>query len=243
MYFNHLKRLIQIDKYPMFRTVKMRYVLLHILMLAMLLSMFNISNAFTTFQTVAALTSAETTSIPDFKVVDGILKIEKEHSLKLNDVTVTFSPKQKSPAQNHITLDKDEILLSNTTRVKYSNINMFQDKASLIQFLNTFTNSIYFYFIIYALLLLSTQYFLITVKIIAVSALSHIAARLFNRKSRYMNWLKINTFIYTLPTLILMISVSSNIQDLSLISWILMFILICVTIYYLPKQKHKAKQN
>ena len=119
---------------------------------------------------------------------------------------------------------------------------MFQDKETLIQFLKTFTDSIYFYFFILAILIISSQYVITILKIILISIVSHIVSIILNKKSRYMNWLKINTFLLTLPTLILLSAIILKSVVLTIASWIVLIILNLITIKNLPKNKHKAKQ-
>lgn len=119
---------------------------------------------------------------------------------------------------------------------------MFQDKETLIQFLKTFTDSIYFYFFILAILIISSQYVIIILKIIIISIVSHIISNKSNKKSRYMNWLKINTFLLTLPTLILLFGIILNSVVLTIASWIALIILNLVTIKNLPKTSIKLNK-
>lgn len=242
MYKQHLKRLFQPKRYPLYRIVKMRYILLHILILSVAMSSPAMINYFQTFQSINHISHEELSAIPDFKVVDHSLILSQEKQIELSAVTLFFTEKNVQPRSNFIILDKDEILISKSSRVKYSNINMFQDKETLIQFLKTFTDSIYFYFFILAILIISSQYVIIILKIIIISIVSHIISNKSNKKSRYMNWLKINTFLLTLPTLILLFGIILNSVVLTIASWIALIILNLVTINNLPKNKHKAKQ-
>lgn len=202
-----------------------------------------IINYFKTFQAINQINQSELTAIPDFKVVDHELILSQEKEIELSTLTLAFTENNVHPRSNFIILDKDEILISKSSRIQYANINMFQDKETLIQFLKTFTDSIYFYFLFLVLLIISSQYFITTLKIIIISIVSHIISNSLNKKSRYMNWLKINTFILTLPTLLLLLGVIFKFIFLTIASWIVLIILDVLTIKYLPKQKHKAKQN
>lgn len=243
MYIQHLKRLFQPKRYPLYRIVKMRYILLHILILSIIMASPAIINYFKTFQAINQISQSELTAIPDFKVVDHELILSQEKEIELSTLTLAFTENNVQPRSNFIILDKDEILISKSLRIQYANINMFQDKETLIQFFKTFTDSIYFYFLILVLLIISSQYFITTLKIIIISIVSHIISKSLNKKSRYMNWLKINTFILTLPALLLLLGVIFKFIILTIASWIVLIILDVLTIKYLPNQKHKAKQN
>jgi len=199
-------------------------------------------NYFKTFQAINQISHEELSAIPDFKVVDDSLILSQEKQIELSTLTLLFTEKNVEPLSNFIILDKDEILISKSSRIKYSNINMFQDKETLIQFLKTFTDSIYFYFFILAILIISSQYVITILKIIIISIVSHIVSIILNKKSRYMNWLKINTFLLTLPTLILLSAIILKSVVLTIVSWIVLIILDLITIKNLPKNKHKAKQ-
>jgi len=199
-------------------------------------------NYFKTFQAINQVSHEELSAIPDFKVVDDSLILSQEKQIELSTLTLLFTEKNVEPLSNFIILDKDEILISKSSRIKYSNINMFQDKETLIQFLKTFTDSIYFYFFILAILIISSQYVITILKIIIISIVSHIVSIILNKKSRYMNWLKINTFLLTLPTLILLSAIILKSVVLTIVSWIVLIILDLITIKNLPKNKHKAKQ-
>jgi len=199
-------------------------------------------NYFKTFQAINQVSHEELSAIPDFKVVDDSLILSQEKQIELSTLTLLFTEKNVEPLSSFIILDKDEILISKSSRIKYSNINMFQDKETLIQFLKTFTDSIYFYFFILAILIISSQYIITILKIIIISIVSHIVSIILNKKSRYMNWLKINTFLFTLPTLILLSAIILKSVVLTIASWIVLIILNLITIKNLPKNKHKAKQ-
>jgi len=199
-------------------------------------------NYFKTFQAINQVSHEELSAIPDFKVVDDSLILSQEKQIELSTLTLLFTEKNVEPLSSFIILDKDEILISKSSRIKYSNINMFQDKETLIQFLKTFTDSIYFYFFILAILIISSQYVITILKIIIISIVSHIVSIILNKKSRYMNWLKINTFLFTLPTLILLSAIILKSVVLTIASWIVLIILNLITIKNLPKNKHKAKQ-
>lgn len=242
MYIQHLMRLFQPKRYPLYRIVKMRYILLHILLLSIAMASPAMINYFKTFQAINQVSHEELSAIPDFKVVDDSLILSQEKQIELSTLTLLFTEKNVEPLSNFIILDKDEILISKSSRIKYSNINMFQDKETLIQFLKTFTDSIYFYFFILAILIISSQYVITILKIILISIVSHIVSIILNKKSRYMNWLKINTFLLTLPTLILFSAIILKSVVLTIASWIVLIILNLITIKNLPKNKHKAKQ-
>jgi len=199
-------------------------------------------NYFKTFQAINQVSHEELSAIPDFKVADDSLILSQEKQIELSTLTLLFTEKNIEPLSNFIILDKDEILISKSSRIKYSNINMFQDKETLIQFLKTFTDSIYFYFFILAILIISSQYVITILKIIILSIVSHIVSIILNKKSRYMNWLKINTFLLTLPTLILFSAIILKSVVLTIASWIVLIMLNLITIKNLPKNKHKAKQ-
>lgn len=220
----------------------MRYILLHILLLSIAMASPAMINYFKIFQAINQVSHEELSAIPDFKVVDDSLILSQEKQIELSTLTLLFTEKNIEPLSNFIILDKDEILISKSSRIKYSNINMFQDKETLIQFLKTFTDSIYFYFFILAILIISSQYVITILKIIILSIVSHIVSIILNKKSRYMNWLKINTFLLTLPTLILFSAIILKSVVLTIASWIVLIMLNLITIKNLPKNKHKAKQ-
>ncbi|MCE4956126.1 DUF1189 family protein [Macrococcoides caseolyticum] len=239
MYFKHLKRIFHPQSYPLFRTVKLRYIFLHLLIIAILFSIPNGIKYFNIIQIAHDIIDLKQSEIPDFQINDNVLHINKDKKIEINNYSVLFTNHSINPAHHLIIFSKNGIQIENTSFIPYNNIPLFSDKTSLVQFLETFTASRYFYFALIVSFFVFIQFISTIIKIIVMSTFAHGLSIVLKRKSRFMNWLKINTFIITVPSIILVLSLflpEFTIFTMTL-SWVIYLILIFITIYHLPKQR------
>ncbi|WP_414046275.1 DUF1189 family protein [Macrococcus equi] len=244
MYIKSIKRLFRPSQYPLFRTVKLRYIFLHIFLIALLFSIPNSLHFLNVINLASELIDKNQDDIPEFQIKDNHLNISQPRDIRVNDYVIRFSTENSHPAENIIIFQKDGIQVDRFAFLSYQNLPMFHDKSSFIDFLKTYTSSRYFYFGLIISILLFIQFTTTVIKIILVSSAAHLLAILSKKKSRFMNWLKIITFIITLPSIILFPSliVPSNKLILIIISWLLLIFLVSVTIKKLPTSNRLLKQ-
>lgn len=247
-YFKELNRLIKHPKkYPMFRITKLRYIFLHILLLSVILILPNTVQYFKITQNISTLAHNEVKEIPNFKIEHNKLNLSEEKSIKLNkEQSIIFTKSQDFKMQDHhlIVFKPNQIEISNYndhTEVSYGSLsNIIHNQDDLISFIDTINDSKYFYLAIIVLLLLIIQFISISFKIGIVALLGHIISKLMNKKTRYMTWLKIITFVITLPTLVLLFGIVVSNTLLMFISWCIMIVGVIVTAFYLPNGKKHA---
>ncbi|MCU7556853.1 DUF1189 domain-containing protein [Macrococcus capreoli] len=247
MYIKHLKRIFTPKQYPLFRIVKLRYIFLHILLISTLFALSPSIQYYQAIQVGKQLIETKQHEIPDFTIQNNQLLLEEEKKITIPPYTIIFTNHQQKP-QNHImTFQKDGIQVDTATFLPYANLPVFHDKVSLINFLKTYTTSSYFYLSLIISILISIQFVATTIKIILVSCVAHIMSRVMKKKSRFMNWLKIITFLLTIPSIFLIVGLF--VQYVSsmaiLMSWLSLTILVVFTIRYLPVQYKNEifKQN
>lgn len=238
LYLKHLKRIFTPRQFPLFRTVKLRYIFLHLLIIAILFSIPASIKYFKIIQTADTMVGTKQSEIPDFTIKNNHLQLTHEQSIQIKPYTIQFKKEKAQPKKNMITFDPDGIQLDQSTFLSYDNIPVFDDRQSLIAFLKSYTSSSYFFLTLITCALIFIQYITTIIKIIFISGIAHSLARLAERKSRFMNWLKISTFIITLPSVILFIGTLNIFQSLFVtISWLLICLYVLLTIRYLPAVK------
>lgn len=242
MYLKHLKRLLNPKQYPLFRTVKLRYIFLHLLLIATLFSIPNSMNYFNIIQVANQMVETKQNEIPDFQIKHNKLVLSEEKTITVDPYTIQFKKDNQAPKHHVMTFQKDGIQVDESTFLSYTNLPVFEDKATLIKFLKTYTASSYFYLSLIILVLIFIQFITTIIKIIFVSSIAHLIALILNKKSGFMNWLKINTFLITIPSIILFLGIILNTiaPFFIILSWIILIPLIGITIHKLPKNKLKS---
>lgn len=244
MYFKHLTRLLHPKQYPLFRIVKLRYIFLHIIIISTLLSLPSSMNYYQLMNIATQLVASKQTEIPEFKIINNELKLSGSTHIKVEQYDIFFSNKKITPRHNQMAFQKDGIYVDQATYLPYVNMPVFHDKKSLIQFLNTYTSSRYFYLSVIISVLVFIQFVSTVIKIIFVSTIAHFISLIFRKKSRFMNWLKIITFLLTFPSIILSFALFNSELNMVIItvSWLLLIIFILTAVMYLPKSTRKLKQ-
>ncbi|RAI82416.1 DUF1189 domain-containing protein [Macrococcoides goetzii] len=239
MYFKHLKRLMKPKQYPFFRTVKLRYIFLHILIIAILFSIPNSIHYYNAINVANQMVENKQHEIPDFKIKDNVLVLKEEQIIDVPPYKILFSNKKQSPENHVMSFQKYGIQVDESTFLSYLNLPMFHDKTTFITFLKTYTASSYFYLSIIIGFLIFIQFITTVIKIIFISTVAHVISVLFKRKSRFMNWLKITTFLLTLPSIILFLGLLNIKYNAVFIisSWTVLTVLILATVHYLPRKK------
>lgn len=247
-YVNELKRLIKHPKkYPMYRITKLRYVFLHILLLSIILIIPNTIQYFQITQNISTLAHEEVDEIPKFKIHNNEMKLSEEKIIKLNDkhsIVFTKSQQFKMKPEHLVIFKPQDIEISNYndyTKISYGSLSsVIHDEKDLSSFIDTINASKYFYFSIIILLLLFIQFMSISFKIAIVAFIGHLISILLNKKSRYMTWFKMITFIISIPTLVLLLGILIGNALLMFVSWCIIIVGIIVTAYYLPNGKKRA---
>lgn len=241
MYIKHLKRLMKPRQYPLFRTAKLRYIFLHILIIAILFSIPNSINYYNAINVANQMVEDKQHEIPDFKIKDSVLVLSEEKTIEVPPYKILFSNKNQLPENHVMSFQKHGIQVDDSTFLSYLNLPMFNDKTTFIKFLKTYTASSYFYLSIIIGFLIFIQFITTVIKIIFISLVAHVISNLYKRKSRFMNWLKITTFLLTLPSIILFFGLLYKEYNTFFIisSWTLLSTLILVTVNYMPGKKVK----
>lgn len=240
-YLQALKRLINPAKYPLYRTTPLRYIFLHLVLLSMLLAAPAASGFLQSMSSLSQLMEEKSDAIPDFQVENAQLELpeDKDTVIKLNQGTVTFTEKTAGSAGYLFTFSKEKIHINGIDPISYHNVSTISDRESLVSTLSAYTGSVYFYFMLLCLALITIQLFLLLVKLTFISLTAHLIARLCSRKSRYMTWLKIMTFLLTVPVLIQYLGLMIPNALTYPLSWCIITLLTCLAVYHLPaKKKH-----
>lgn len=241
-YFEFIKRLVTFKKYPLFRTVPFRYLLLNILLMSIFISLPFITSLISTVNTFSHLSEVEE-DIPDFQIEHGEYKGE-EKLIDLNEHQIFFTPNVSQ--FNAGELDdgvlfaflSDGIYISEIQNgtFSYSFIGDITDNESLEQFVSSQISSLYFYIFIYTTIYVVVIYFFIFTLMLFLSLFLSFFANLAGKKTDYMNWFKIGSYIMMLLSLpIGIISVYTEV-----FYWVILIFALIPYIYYfkkLPKQK------
>lgn len=238
-YITALKRLFKPKKYPLYRIIKLRYVFLHLFLLSFLLTLPNSVHLYQSIVSLKVLIEHHEDEIPNFTIINNALNLKDDTTIQLNGQTITFTTQDITPKTDIITFSKNNIIIKNMGTYGYDQLNMFSDKDDLVVSLNNFTHSHLFFYSLIVTVLIIIQYAITIVKIIGLSMIAHLFSQLFNRKSRYMSWLKIIAFLITFPTIITFLYIISAYPLYNVVAWCIMVMLIIITIYYLPMNRKK----
>jgi len=238
-YRTALSRLLKPKKYPLYRITPLRYVFLHILLLALIMSSPGITHIYQSIATFTQLIEEKESEIPEFTINQGQLNLQRheETTIALNNGTVTFTEDVHGKPTDILTFTKDQLLINQMNPVDYHNLNMFEDKASMLELVKVYTQSSYFYFMLIVFVLVLFQFTIILLKASFISLIAHWTALLFNRKSRFMNWFKMISFLLTLPTFIQYINLLVPNSFFNPLSWCIMILLAGAAGWYMPLRK------
>ena len=248
-YIKELKRLFKHpSKYPMFRITKLRYIFLHIFLLSLILIIPNSIQYIQITQNLSMLVNDEVTEIPDFEITHNKMLLSQDKSIKLNHhqtVEFTKSNDFEMKDQHLIVFKPNHIEISNYsnyTEISYGSLSsLVTDKDDLIKFIETINDSKYFYLSLIVVFLLFIQFLSLSIKIGILAFAGHLLGLILRRKSRFMTWFKMMTFVITLPTLVLLLGMITAIPLLIIASWCIIILSIVMIAMYLPKGKRLAK--
>ena len=248
-YINELKRLFKHpSKYPMFRITKLRYIFLHILLLSLILIIPNSIQYIQITQNLSTLVNDEVTEIPDFEIDQNKMILSQDKSIQLNHhQTVEFTQSNDFEMKDHhlIVFKPNHIEISNYsdyTEISYGSLSsLVTDQDDLIKFIETINDSKYFYLSLIVVFLLFIQFLSLSIKIGILAFAGHLLGLILRRKSRFMTWFKMMTFVITLPTLVLLLGMITAIPLLIIASWCIIILSIVMIAMYLPKGKRSAK--
>ncbi len=248
-YIKELKRLFKHpSKYPMFRITKLRYIFLHILLLSLILIIPNSIQYIQITQNLSTLVNDEVTEIPDFEIDQNKMILSQDKSIKLNHhQTVEFTKSNDFEMKDHhlIVFKPNHIEISNYsdyTEISYGSLSsLVTDQDDLIKFIETINDSKYFYLSLIVVFLLFFQFLTLSIKIGILAFAGHLLGMILRRKSRFMTWFKMMTFVITLPTLVLLLGMITVIPLLIIASWCIIILSIVMIAMYLPKGKRLAK--
>ncbi|TDM13128.1 DUF1189 family protein [Macrococcus lamae] len=234
-----LKRLFSPKKYPLYRITPLRYVFLHLLLLSLLLSAPGVTHIYQSISSFTTLIEEKEQDIPDFHIKNSMLELQdnKEKIIKVNGGTVTFTEETTGNSSDIMTFTKNKLYIKNIDPIDYSNLNMIENKKSLVELMKVYTESSFFYFLLIMFILIIFQYTVMLMKVTGISLAAHWISFLAKRKSRFMNWIKITAFLITIPTLIQYIDLLVPNALFNPLSWCIMILLVSIAGWYLPRKK------
>lgn len=247
-YMKELKRLFKHpNKYPMFRITKLRYIFLHILLLSFILILPNTVQYIQITQNLSTLANEQVDEIPNFKIENNKMILSSDKNIKMNDkqsIIFTSSNQFNMEANHLIVFKPDHIEISNYndyTEISYGSLStVVTDQDDLIKFIDTINDSKYFYLSMIIVFLLIIQFISLSIKIGILALAGHLLGMLLRKKTRYMTWFKMMTFIITIPTLVLLLGIVASNTLLMIVSWCIIVIGILITVFYLPNGKKHA---
>ena len=244
-YFEFIKRLATFKKYPLFRTVPFRYLLLNILLLSIFISLPFITSLLSTVNTFSNL-SEVSDEIPEFQIEDGEYR-GTEKMISLNEHEILFTPEISRDESEKLSDSvlfaflRDGIYINEIQNgtFSYSFIGDITDNESLEQFVSSQMSSLYFYIFIYITIYVIVIYFFIFTLMLFLSLLLSFIANLMKKKTDYMNWFKIGSYIMMLLSLPLgFISIYTE-----TFYWVILAIALIPYIYYFKKLPNQKKTH
>ncbi|CAD2073874.1 hypothetical protein GCM10007275_04720 [Jeotgalicoccus coquinae] len=244
-YFEFIKRLATFKKYPLFRTVPFRYLLLNILLLSIFIALPFITTLTGTVNTFSNL-SEVSDEIPEF-VIENDEYRGAEKLLSLNEHEILFTSEITRDEADKLgdavlfAFLRDGIYINEIQNgtFSYSFIGDIKDNESLGQFVSSQMSSLYFYIFIYITIYVVVIYFFIFTLMLFLSLLLSFIAGLMKKKTDYMNWFKIGSYIMMLLSLpIGIIAVYTE-----TFYWVILAVALIPYIYYFKKLPGQKKTH
>lgn len=234
-----INRLLHPKKYPLYRTVPLRYVFLHLLIFAFLLSWPGILRMYESTHTLKVLLEEKEHLIPHFTIENGKLKLPNhpQTTIRLSSGTITFTEAKKPLPSDQLSFTRDKLYIKNFESVSYQNLGDIHNKEQMIQTLKVYTQSAAFFLMLIGLAMISIQYAILLIKILFISYIAHFISILLHKKSNVMNWLKITAFLLTLPVFLQYIGLLVSNALFNVLSWCIIMLLVGLAIHYLPDRK------
>ncbi|CEA00018.1 hypothetical protein BN1048_00773 [Jeotgalicoccus saudimassiliensis] len=244
-YFEFIKRLATFKKYPLFRTVPFRYLLLNILLLSVFISLPFITSLLATVNTFSNLDEVSG-DIPEFVIDSGEYRGD-EKMIALNEHKVLFTGEISKDEADSLDGEilfaflRDGIFISDIQNgtFSYSFIGDIKDNESLQQFITDQSASLYFYVLIYITIYVVVIYFLLFTVMLFLSLFLSFVASLMKKKTDYMNWFKIGSYIMMLLSLPIGIAAVYT----GMFYWAVLLIALFPYIYYFKKLPDQKKTH
>lgn len=244
-YIEFYRRALTFKKYPLFRTVNFKQLLLNIVLINLLLILPSAIMLLGTVQHFGNVLDVQD-QVPDFQIVDGEYQGD-DAVVDIGDNQFVFS---ESLSTNDVIQLEDNVFAAflkdglyirdiPNDSLDYAYIGTMTDRNSLVEFISQQLSSLYFYYFVY----LSFQFVLMTfVSMIALSIiiyLLHVISLITKKKSRFMNWFKFSTFIVIILLIpYVLIEILFEIKA----TWIALVSIPFIIYYYLKQPVHKNKK-
>lgn len=237
-YLKYFKRLLKFEKYPLFRTVPFKYLLLNILIIGILLSVPYMLSFFNTNQFANALSEVKD-EIPHFEIKDGYY-VGDEKTLTTSKGRIVFTEESLPLEDAFIIFQHQGIQIHNMTEdyLPYSIFNKFNNENELKQYIDTHTKSTGFFFAVYSIIQIIVMAAFSFTLLLLLSFILNKIASMRNKRTDYMNWFKIISYSFVIPTILFTILKLITGKEL----WFIYIIVLIFLIYYdkkLPVFKKK----
>lgn len=201
-YFEYLKRLITFKKYPLFRTIPFKQVLLNILIIGMILSIPSITHQQSTRSAMHKLSQVEE-QIPTFEIKDNTYYGD-DKIIDSGNIKIKFTNSNEVDSSTEISFLKNGIYISgfDDQLIPYSNFGEIQSNEDLIAYANQQSQDKLFFMIVF----ISIQVFVLAsfafIILLVLSFILDFISKQLNRKSDYMNWLKLESFAFVFASIL-----------------------------------------
>src|SRR5699024_9652823 len=151
-YFTYFKRLVKFEKYPLFRTVPFKYLLLNILIIGILLSIPNMLSFINTNKFESTLDEVKD-NIPKFEIIN-YENYDDEATIASSKGKIIFTSNTLNTKDAFISMQKQGIEIQNMTEdyLSYSSFDKFKNDQELKNYIDTHKNSATFFFIVYSII-------------------------------------------------------------------------------------------
>lgn len=236
-YLGYLKRLITFKKYPLFRTIPFRYLLLNILIISILIAAPNVFSLISSVNATSHLTDSST-DLPEFTIQNEMYHGDTQ-LVEIGSQKVLFTEDLTTEETGDIDDDiligflKDGIYVQNVQNsgFSYSLLGGVSNDSELQTFIDNQLSSLYFYIVMYALIYIVLIYTLVFTVLLTGSLLIISVSRLLNKKSDYMNWFKLSSYVtalFYIPFFLLNLFINTPL-------WYLYVLMLPFYVYYIKK--------
>lgn len=241
-YFTYFKRLVKFEKYPLFRTVPFKYLLLNILIIGILLSIPNMLSFVNTNQFASTLDEVKD-DIPKFEIVNYEYS-GNEATLDSSKGKIIFTNDEVNTKDAFISFQKQGIEVQNMTEdyLSYSSFDKFKNDQELKNYIDTHKNSASFFFVVYSIIQIIVMSAFVFTILLLLSFILNKFAEIKNKRTDYMNWFKIISYSFVIPSVIFAVIEFVTHREFW---WVYLFVIIFLTYYYkkLPEFKKKRKPS
>lgn len=201
-YIEYLRRLLTFQKYPLFRTVPFKQVLLNILIMGILLSIPALITQLNTTEAMDQLSKVQQ-DFPNFEIKDeeyhGEEKIIDNYGIKIK-----FTEDEKIDPDYDVMFLKNGIFINGfeNNEIPYVNFKEINDDDALKEYVNQQSQNRVFFFIVYTTIQVFVLAAFSFILLLVLSFVLDFISKQLNKKSDYMNWLKVESFTFMIATLL-----------------------------------------